>query len=145
MMKTDPSVRKICIAAIKRKTKAPFDFLATRFFENELIDCIGSDMLILFDVAGNELPIAMTYLDENNFTVVTTRQIISRQNGLIQTCKAEEVKYHGGGDFKGYGESAFTLEKHELFDGRFVDVFIETGRASMVMIYAIMTLVNLRR
>jgi len=141
-MKSDQSIRNICIAAIKRKIRKPFDFLLTDMFEKETIDEIDDDDFKLLAFFENELPIARTHVYADSWTLVTSRQIISCKDGIITACQAEKVLSWTWNDFKGYNKLPFTIGQLKLGDNQTLEIFIETGRASMVIIYAIRTLVG---
>jgi hypothetical protein len=87
-----------------------------------------------------ELPIALTYVDSNNWTLLTTRTIISKIAGLTKHSPSRSVAKWTWGDFKGYKENTTTLGRLTLTDSSTLDVLTETGKASMIMIYGIMTL-----
>jgi len=141
-MKSDKSIRNICIAAIKRATIAPYDFSLTSFFEEELWDRFDNDVVNLRNVAEGELPVSMVVIDADNYTLITTRQIITCQNGSIALAKPNDIISWQWNDFKGYIDRSYTCGRLTLTDNQIFEVFIETGRASMAMIYAIRTLVG---
>jgi hypothetical protein len=141
-MKSDQSIRNICIASIKRKAAEPFDFLLTRVFEIETFPEICNDTFKLSDVHENELPISQTVVDKNTWTLITTRQIMSCLDGITKTTEAGKVNSWDWNDFKGYRKTTYTVGELLLDDQQKFEVFIETGKASMVAIYAIMTLVR---
>jgi hypothetical protein len=141
-MKTDNSIRNICIAAIRRKVILPFDFLLTQLFEKETFPDIDNEQFKLLDLYDNELPITQTTIDHANWTLVTTRQIISCADNTIQIAKAAEVLSWHWNDFKGYDKAAYTVGQLQLAGQQQLGVFIETGRASMITIYAIRTVVG---
>jgi hypothetical protein len=140
-MKSDRSIRNICLAAIKRRSSRPFDFPLTKIFESTTFDDIEAAFEIR-RVNEDELPISQTFIDENNWTLVTTAQIITCKQGIQKTIKAAEVKSWDWNDFKGYEQSPYTVGHLKDSNQLNFEIFIETGQASMVSIYAIMTLVG---
>src|ERR1700733_14172934 len=98
-MKSDTSIRNICIASIKRHTIKPFDFLCTKIFETETFPEIYNDTFKLSDIHENERPISQTTIDKNNWTLVTTRQIISCVAGITKITGAESVLNWKWNDF----------------------------------------------
>ncbi|HEY2580577.1 MAG TPA: hypothetical protein VGI43_02145 [Mucilaginibacter sp.] len=90
-MKTDTSIRNICIASIKRKTIRPIDFSLTKFFQTETFSEIYINNFKLSDTSENELPISQTIIDKTNWTLVTTRQIISCVDGITKIAKADNI------------------------------------------------------
>jgi hypothetical protein len=141
-MKSDNSIRKICIASVKRHTIKPIDFELTKIFETQVFSEIYNNTFTLSDVCEDELPISQTTIDQNNWTLITTRQIISCVAGITKITKAESVLKWEWNDFKGYSKTAFTIGQLQTFNDSNMDIFIETGRASMVTIYAIRTLIG---
>jgi hypothetical protein len=141
-MKSDTSIRNICIASIKRKIIDPSNFSLTRMFETEAFPEIHNGTFKLSDVYENELPISQTIVDRNNWTLVTTRQIITCIDGLTQVTKANSVLSWDWNDFKGYDNKSFTIGQLQLGDQKKIEIFIETGKTSLVTIYAIMVLVR---
>jgi hypothetical protein len=156
-MKTDLSIRNICIASIKRKYSGLANWHFTRHFETETFSDID-DRYKLSDIHLNELPISQVVIDASNWTLITTRQIITCYNGVTKTMAATDVKGWHWNDFKGYRKTPYTVGRleveydrsHKIFicpgeveDLRDLKIYIETGIASIVTIYAIMTLTSL--
>jgi hypothetical protein len=141
-MKNDQSLRNICVASIKRKTFDPFDFSLTDMFESETIDEIDNGAFESLGFSENELPIARTHVYADTWTLVTSRQIITCKDGIIIACQADKVLSWTWNDFKGYNKLPFTIGQLKFGDNQTLEIFIETGRASMVIIYAIRVLVG---
>ena len=118
----------------------PIDYPLTKIFETESISDIEKGISSTFNHQDNELPIALTYVDANNWTLLTTRTIISNINGLTKQALSRWVLKWTWGDFKGYKEKPTTLGRLTLNDSSTLDILTETGKASMIMIYGIMTL-----
>ncbi|CAL2105559.1 hypothetical protein T190115A13A_160092 [Tenacibaculum sp. 190524A02b] len=55
------------------------------------------------------------------------------------------AKNKGYGDFKGYIDNALTFGTLELQNGDELKYFIETGKASMIMIHGVRTLIRIQR
>ena len=96
----------------------------------------------MFIYQNNELPIAMTYVDADNWTLLTTRNIVSNIKGDTKQALVSKVVNWTWGDFKGYQEKPTTLGRLTLDDDTTLYVLTETGKASMIMIYGIMTLIG---
>ena len=94
------------------------------------------------DANENELPISQTTVNKNNWTLITTRQIITSIDGIIKTAKAGTVNSWHWNDFKGYNKTDYTMGELQLDNQQKLEIFLETGKASLVMIYAIMALVE---
>jgi hypothetical protein len=140
MQKTDESIRRICIASIKRHTIKPINYPLTKIFESQSFSDIDEKISSTFTHQENELPIALTHVDNNNWTLLTTKKIISNINGDIKQALANNIAKRTWNDFKGYKEKPITLGHLTLDDNSTLDVLIETGKASMIIIYGIMTL-----
>lgn len=65
-----------------------------------------------------------------------------RQKGERREGSIEGAAHRTYGDFKGYKEKMFTLGYIKLENGEELAYFIETGKASMVMIQAMKTLIR---
>ena len=144
MIKTDSSKHNICIAAIKRSTMKPYDFRLTRFYEvNE--DFHQTYSGINLNLLHEELIIASTVIDKNNFSVLTTRQLITSENAVLVSGKMDNAADKSYGDFKGYKNQPITFGAVQLEDVGELKYFIETGKASMIMIHAVRTLIKLQQ
>lgn len=139
MAKTDKSIHNICIAGIKRSTHKPYDFKWTRFYES------NADFLyptLINDLAVSEQIICSTIIDDDNYSILTTRRLFTKQKGNLIVGGLEgsiDLKY---GDFKGYTDKDHTFGKVKLHNGDELNYFIETGYASMVMIHGVRTLLK---
>ena len=118
----------------------PIDYPLTKVFETELLGDIDETISSAFRHLENELPIAITHVDKTNWTLLTTRQIISNINGDVKQTLTENVIQRKWNDFKGYKDKSTTLGQLTLVDNTTLDIIIETGKASMIIIYGIMTL-----
>lgn len=118
----------------------PIDYSLTKVYETHLLGDIDETIASAFRHVENELPIALTYVDKTNWTLLTTRQIISNINGCINQTLPGNVLQKKWNDFKGYKDNSTTLGQLTLADNTTLDFIIETGRASMIIIYGIITL-----
>ncbi len=91
MQKSDESIRRICVASIKRHTMKPIDYPLTKIFETQLLVDIDKTISSVFRHIENELPIALTHVDKTNWTLLTTRQIVSNINGDVKQTLTEDV------------------------------------------------------
>ncbi len=140
MQKTDESIRRICIAAIKRHTFKPIDYPLTTIFETELLSDVNREVLSSFEYSDEELPIALTHVDVDNWTLLTSRQIISNVKTHVRQTHARNVVEWRWNDIKGYRDKTITVGQLTLSDSSVLEILIETGYASMIMVYGIMTL-----
>lgn len=140
-MKSDDSIHNICIAAIKRSTMKPYDFKWTKFYE--------TDSRILFrdfpfELDEKELIICSTIIDSNNFSVLTSRKLITKENAIISVgslINAEDGMY---GEFKSRNDE-FTFGSVYLENNEHLKYIIETGKASMIMIHGVRTAVRIQK
>ncbi|MFL9485579.1 hypothetical protein ACI6Q2_22550 [Chitinophagaceae bacterium LWZ2-11] len=140
MIKSDKSKHNICIASIKRSTMKPYDFTWTTFYEfNSTFQDVNSNLSL--ELSDNELIICSTVIDYNNFSILTTRRLITKENGKQDIGEIEGATGKQYGDFKGYKEK-LTFGQIQLHSGVILKYFIETGKASMVMIYGVRTLLQ---
>lgn len=139
MTKPDKSKHNICIASIKRSTIKPYDFKWTEFYEsNSGFPYAG----LLPDLAEKELVICSTVIDEDNYSILTTQRLIIKEKGRTKSGSIEGAKDKLYGDFKGYRGKPFTFGQITLTNGTDLKYYIETGKASMVMIHGVRTLIG---
>jgi hypothetical protein len=158
MKKNDSDLKEITLAAIKRHTVKPFDFKYTNLYEENAsiepevlktlyniyqhpdIEDFIDDLL---NMEAEEAFICSTIISEQIWTILTTRRIISREGVGIFEHKFEGIKNTEYADFKGYSRQEFTKGLLVFNDDKIIPLFIETGNASMVMIYGTGTLEKL--
>ena len=139
MKKSDKSKHNICIASIKRSTMKPHDFKWTQFYETNT-DFPYSGLQL--DLIEHELFICSTVIDADNYSILTTQRLITKQNGQENIGYIEGATDKRYGDFKGYEDKMLTFGQIQLKSGMSLKYFIETGRASMVMIHGVRTLIR---
>jgi len=117
----------------------PYDFKWTRFYEsNSDFQYTGLQL----DLAENELVICSTVVDKDNFSILTTRRLLTRQDGQLISGSLQGATDKLYGDFKGYKDKTFTFGRVQLQNGNELKYFIETGKASMIMIHGVRTLIG---
>ncbi|MDO6492888.1 MULTISPECIES: hypothetical protein [unclassified Cellulophaga] len=139
MAKTDKSKHNISIASIKRCTYKPYDYKLTKFYESNS-DFPNSYPKI--DLKENELIICSTFIDSKNYSILTTQKLITKENGIKHIGNIIGATDKAYVDFKGYKDDSVTFGLIELEDGTDLKYFIETGKASMIMIYGVRTLIR---
>lgn len=139
MTKSDKSIHNICVASIKRSTIKPYDFKWTKFYEANSDFTYSGLQLNLTD---EELIICSTIIDKDNFSILTTRRLMTKQDGQLSTGNIQNATDKLYGDFKGYNDKEFTFGQVLLQNAQDLKYFIETGRASMVMIHGVRTLIR---
>ena len=144
MRKPDNILRQTTVAAIKRKAMMLHQWELTRLYETDSFDApdlIKKDL----NLKENELPVASTIAKPTEWTFVTTKKVIGRtSNGLIDI-NMNDIEKWSWGDFKGKFGEPTTKMSLTTADGQKKDFIIESGKASMVMIYAVKTLKQLLR
>lgn len=139
-MKTDDSIKNICIAAIKRHTFKPIDYSLTKILDEGVIPKLPKG----FPIQQGELPISQTFIDTSNWTLITTRRIISCLNNETREAAAGQIStWRWGAVFKNDKISPFSTGEIILDNGEVLKIYIESGKASMITIYAVMTLARL--
>ena len=116
----------------------------TRLYETDFVDApdpINEDL----NLWGNELPVASTIANPTEWTFVTTKKVIGRTSNILIAINIEDIDQWSWGDFKGKFEEPTTKMSLTTADGQKKDFIIESGKASMVMIYAVKTLQQLSR
>lgn len=139
MTKTDKSIHNICIAAIKRNTMKPYEFKWTNFYEGN-IDFPYTGLEI--ELADNELFICSTFIDQDNLSILTTRRLLTKHKGLLCSENIQGATNEQFEDFKGYRDKEYTFGLIQLQNGNELKYFIETGKASMVIIHGVRTLIR---
>ncbi|WP_299902122.1 hypothetical protein [uncultured Aquimarina sp.] len=143
MRKSDKSKHNISIASIKRSTIKPYDdFKWTKFYEsNSDFPYSGLNL----NLTENEMIICSTVIDSENYSILTSQKLITNENGIESSGNLVNAKDKGYGDFKGYKDDSFTLGLLELENGTELKYFIETGKASMIMINGVRTLIRMEK
>jgi len=142
MKKSDKSLHNISVASIRRHTIKLYDFKWTQFYES------NSDFPyqgLHLDLTDDELIICSTVIDAENYSILTTQKLITKENGIENSGSITGAIDKGYGNFKGYGDQSFTFGSLELENGNQLKYIIETGNASMVMIYGLRTLIRTQR
>lgn len=145
MKKSDNSIYSVCIASIKRSTILPYDFKWTRFYPNNA-EFYSTYPDIGLTLLAEELIICSTIINPENYSVLTTRKLVTKDNGIMNSGKLEGSIDKLYGDFKGNLENkAVTFGLVQLADGNNLKYLIETGKASMVMIHGVRTSIRITR
>lgn len=132
----DSSIKNITIAAISRHAMNPESWIYSKICsENKSEE---------FTLEENELPIFEINSSKAK-TIITTRRIIEKENEKICFVNFDEV------DDVIYGTFKNQINKPELSIFRIVDIFgdeydfqMETGKASIGLIYSINTILQLK-
>lgn len=142
MRKTDISIKNISIASIKRHTIPPIDFdFSTIYEDEEQID--NEKIREQIELDKNEELICSSIINDSVWSILTSRRIITLEGvGKVQH-ELKGLIQRNAGDFKGWSKQKYTKGFLQFDDGKIIPYFIETGNASMIMIYGIDTAVKL--
>lgn len=142
MKKPDKWIHNITVASIKRSTMKPYDFKWTKFYES---NTDFSYQGLSLDLTEDELIICSTIIDGENYSILTTQKLITVENGIERAenlMGATDKRY---GDFKRYRDDKVTFGLVELENGDDFKYFIETGKASMIMIHGVRTQIRTQK
>lgn len=117
----------------------PYDFKWTRFY------AVNTDFTyseLKFQLGDEELFICSTIIDKDNFSILTTRRLLTKQAGQLHSENIQGATDKLYGDFKGYKDKEITFGLIQLQNGNELKYFIETGNASMIMIHGVRTLIR---
>ena len=117
----------------------PYDFRWTKFYETNS-DFTYSGLQL--DLTEDELIICSTIINKDNFSILTTRRLLTKQDGQSSTGDIRNATDKLYEDFQGYQDKAYAFGQVQLQDGKELKYFIETGRASMIMRYGVRTLIG---
>jgi hypothetical protein len=142
--KSDQIIHRFSIYEIKRSTYTPYNFRWTNFYENH------SEFLQLYpdiqlNIAEDELMICSTIIDEENYSILTTRRCVTKENGIEDIAYMPDAKKYDlplNHKLEKYG---YVLGTVELQNGKAFRFYIEAGKAAMVMTYGIRILIWCRQ
>lgn len=141
--KQNASLHKICIAAIKRHTRVDFvhEFQWTKYYESA--NGFEEDALLLaIELKNNELIICSTIISIEHWSVLTTQRIITKLEGERIEGNMSIATGRSMGKLVDQKETIITAKVHFLKHQQ-VPFIYENGKASMVMIYGIQTLIQI--
>jgi hypothetical protein len=142
MTKTDKSKHAICVASIRRSTMEPYDFKWTKFYESNS-DFSYSEFQL--NLTEHECIICSTILNADNYSVLTTQRLITKEQGQENSGSIEGATDKLYGDFKDDKDKSYTFGQIQLQNEMYLKYFIETGKASMIMIHGVRTLIRLQQ
>ncbi|MAW93812.1 MULTISPECIES: hypothetical protein [unclassified Leeuwenhoekiella] len=138
-MKTDKSIRNITIASINRKAMDIDSWNHSRIADEN-----DTELIEKFELSQNELPV-FEIKSELIHTLISTRQIIERTNEKIQRLNFEFLDDVVYGNFKGRpNKPELTVFRVVDIHGDEFDFQMETGKASIGLIYSVDTIRQLR-
>ena len=115
----------------------------TRFYED---NAVFEKIYPQINIAPTEyeLVICSTVIDTDNYSILTTLRLFTKENGIEHAADLAGARNKLYGDFKGTRSQPFTFGIIQTANGADVRYFIETGKASMIMIYGVKTLINIQ-
>ena len=120
----------------------PYDFKWTNFYESNIdFPYQGLSLNLIED----ELIICSTFIDGENYSILTTQKLVTVENGKERSESLSGATDKGYGDFKGYKDDQVTFGFVEFENGNELKYFIETGKASMIMIHGLRTLIKTQK
>src|ERR1044072_7368117 len=101
MRKPDASIHNIVVAAIRRKSIEMPKWELTRLWD-EGSEKIKEEIISRCDVEPPELAILYCYIDQDHWTMFSTRAIYYLNDGEPHRVAIETIENYHHGDFKGY-------------------------------------------
>ena len=134
-MKTDKSIRNITIAAMKRSSMNMESWNCS-YISNLEDDKLRDE----FGLENEEIPV-FEIKSESAHTLITTRKIIEKSSKGFKSVDFDQIDDVIYGNFKGHPNIP-ELTKFRIIDffGDDMDFQMETGKASMGLIYSINTI-----
>lgn len=117
----------------------PYDFKSTSFYESNS-DFLYPELQITWD--KDELLVCSVIIDKDNFSILTTRRLLTKQNGELHLGSLKGATSKSMGDIRDHKDKVFTIGVIKLQDGNELKYFIETREASMVMAYGVKSLLQ---
>lgn len=117
----------------------PYDFKWTTFYESNS-EFQYSDLGL--NLTENELIICSTIINKNNYSILTTKQLYTNIDGYLQAENIFTSRIINYGEFKSNDSKGYTFGLVELENGQKFKYFIETGKASMIMIQGVKTMIR---
>jgi len=129
----DQSAREIAVASIRRHSMNPEEWVSTS------IAILRSELESLVLLHDLELPLASAFISAQSWYAFTTRRIVACHAGTVREIDPRYGIESRFGNFKGLGGIPLEIcTVRSISTGDFMDYEYETGKASMVPIYACM-------
>lgn len=141
MKNTDKILHSFSVYEIKRHTYKPYEFRWTRFYENNSDFLHANPVFTVDKFLEGELIIASTINDHDNYSILTTRRIISKEGSVENVgYMTDVIRYRVPINSK--------LEKFDLVFGTIefknesvFNFLLEAGKASIIMVYGIRSMI----
>ena len=102
------------------------------------------ELIEKFELSNNELPVFEIKSDKAH-TLISTRQILERNENKIERLNFDSINSVDYGNFKGRIEPELSIFRVTDIHGNKLDFQLETGKASIGLIYAVDTIRQLKR
>lgn len=96
------------------------------------------------DFQEEEIAICSTKIDAENWSLLTTQRLLTKSKNNLRVTEIEFASHVSYGDFKGYLYPNFTTGTIVTAEGDTFEYFIETGKASMVMVQGVKTRIQIQ-
>ncbi len=96
------------------------------------------------ELIENELIICSIVIDSEHYSILTTQKLITNENKIENIGNVNGATLKSYGDFKGLNGEPLTFGLLQLENGTELKYFIETGKASMIMIHGLRTLIQIQ-
>ena len=116
----------------------PFDFKYSVIYDNDKT-ILNEEVNNQIKLENGEELICSTIMSGSIWSVLTSRRIITLEGVGKVEHSLTGLKRRNAGDFKGYSKQEYTKGFLHFDDDKVIPYFIETGKASMIMIYGVNT------
>ncbi|BCM90013.1 hypothetical protein IAD21_01864 [Abditibacteriota bacterium] len=138
-MKTDENMKSIVVASIRRHSMAMEEWSYTQLWDSGDVD-VKAELSRTCILETSELPILYSYIDAENWTLVTTRRVFCSLEGFAGFVFVKDIVDVDHGNFKGYGGQEVERMQIRTKGEAVLSGPFETGKASMGTIYAVTTI-----
>lgn len=137
MKKKPEDINYFCITSIiNRKSVNKEKWRYTGYFDG-LDENRKAIIAHTLELQEGELAIAYTWFSDDRWNLLATRRFIEQNNGKVSDIYGADIIEWDWGDFKGFLGDVNTQIQLTTKSGKIEKFEIETGSASMVMIYGI--------
>ncbi len=132
----DASLLRFCNAGIERSLFQDAPLLHTTWYKDQTVAVLPAVMECI-TLAEGELPLALTFMNAENWTFLTTRHLYTFMTDQLYHAPCEELESCGGSMMVKNFKVPYAIETASLKDNKSMPVFIETGKSAMVMLAAL--------
>lgn len=141
LTRSDQVTHTFVIYEIKRSLFKPIDYFKwTKFYESNS-EFVQFSPEIQLDLKENEFIICSTFIDTDNYSLLTTQRIVIKENSIEEIGEMAGATTHNYPFYIGLEKFNYVVGTVLLQNGNEFRHFIEAGKAAAVMIYGIRTLV----